>query len=238
MADAADEELRGVQAWPTMFFTRRWREFAVEGPAIIAFLHELRSRQQRRVDSDVAVDAKSAEGLYESDFDLLRQPHEKLTKLVGFIEASLAAAVSVANGQEVPPQDLATTIVESWYHISNAGGFHDAHHHHACSWCGIFYLQIGDSGRPAAGGAPNGGSRFYSPLVRGGQYRDYGTKYLTETIDAPLEDGLLLLFPSYLLHAGLPYRGARDRILIAFNAQVHVREGTPSAARFTPRSHA
>jgi len=48
----------------------------------------------------------------------------------------------------------------------------------------------------------------------------------------PLEDGLLVLFPSYLLHSGLPYRGGKDRVLIAFNAQVHIREGSPSATRF------
>ena len=50
--------------------------------------------------------------------------------------------------------------------------------------------------------------------------------------DVPLEDGLLMLFPSYLLHSGLPYRGGQDRVLIAFNAHVHIREGSPSATRF------
>jgi uncharacterized protein (TIGR02466 family) len=235
MSDVDRYDLQGVQAWPTMFFTRRWREFDADQADIIAVLRELQSRQPRAVDSDVAIGAKPASGLYESDFDLLAKPHEKLTNLRRFIESSLALAASVANGREVPPDDLVVSIVESWYHITNDGGFHDAHHHHACSWCGIFYVQIAASGRTAAGGAPNGGSRFYSPLATGGLYRDYGNKYLVETMDAPLEDGLLLLFPSYLLHSGLPYRGDVDRILIAFNAQVHVREGSPSATRLTGR---
>jgi hypothetical protein len=68
-------------------------------------------------------------------------------------------------------------------------------------------------------------------FTTGGLYRDYGNKYLNETMDVPLEDGLLVLFPSYLLHSGLPYRGGKDRVLIAFNAQVHIREGSPSATR-------
>jgi uncharacterized protein (TIGR02466 family) len=232
MADDDHFDLQGVQAWPTMFFTRRWRDFATDGPSIIASLYELKSRQRRAVDSDVAVDAKSASGLYESGFDLLAEPHETLTKLRRFIESSVAVAAGVANGRQVPPEDLVVTIVDSWYHISNDGGFHDAHHHHGCSWCGIVYLRIGESGRRGQGGAPNGGSRFYCPLLHGGGYRDYGNRYLTVSMDAPLEDGLLLLFPSYLLHAGLPYRGGEDRVLIAFNARVHVREGTPSADRF------
>ena len=231
MPDTERFDLQGFQAWPTMLFTRRWREFIGEGPDIIAFLRELQSRQASAVDSNVAVAAKSGRGLYESDFDLFSQPHENLTKLLRFIESSLAMAASVANGQAVPPHDLVVTIVDSWYHITNDGGFHDAHHHHGCSWCGIVYLQIGESGRDASGGAPNGGSRFYSPLITGGLYRDYGNKYLNETMDVPLEDGLLVLFPSYLLHSGLPYRGGMDRVLIAFNAQVHIREGSPSATR-------
>lgn len=234
MAEIDRHDLQGVQAWPTLFFTRRWQDHATEGPEIIAFLRLLQSSQARAVDSDVAVGAKSAAGMYESGFDLFSEPHEILTNLRRFIEASLATAASVANGQEVRAEDLVVTLVDSWYHISNDGGFHDAHHHHGCSWCGIFYLQIGDSGRAATGGAPNGGSRFYSPLATGGMYRDFGTKYLAETLDAPLDNGLLLLFPSYLLHSGLPYRGADDRILIAFNARVHVREGTAAATRFTP----
>lgn len=235
MADDDRFGLQGVQAWPTMFFTRRWSDFAADGPDIIAFLDELKSRQRRVVDSDVAVESKPDRGLYESGFDLLAEPHEKLTKLRRFIESSVAVAAGVANGREVPPQDLVVTVVDSWYHVTNDGGFHDAHHHHGCSWCGIFYLRIGDSGLRERRGAPNGGSRFYSPLLRGGAYRDYGNRYLTESMDAPLEDGLLLLFPSYLLHSGLPYRGADDRVVIAFNARVHVREGSPSAARFATR---
>jgi uncharacterized protein (TIGR02466 family) len=236
MSDEESAGLRGVQAWPTMFFTRRWPEFTSTGGDIIAFLHELRARQQRAVESDVAVAAKSAHGLSESGFDLLAEPHENLTKLRGFIESSLAHAARVATRGQVPPHDLVATIVDSWSHVTNDGGFHDAHHHHGCSWCGIVYLQVGDSARAAIAGAPNGGSRFYSPLLTGGLYRDYGNRYLTESIDAPLEDGLLLLFPSYLLHAGLPYRGATDRIVIAFNAQIHVREGSPSAARFARKT--
>jgi len=233
MSDVDRYDLEGVQAWPTMFFTRRWQDHAAERAAIIAALRELQSRQRKTVESDVAVGAKSGRGLYESGFDLFREPHENLTRLIRFIDESLRVAVGVANGREAAPQDLVVDFVDSWYHITNEGGFHDAHWHHGCSWCGIFYVQIASSGRTAAGGAPNGGSRFYCPLLTGGQYRDYGNKYLAATMDAPIEDGLLLLFPSYLLHSGLPYQGAEDRIVIAFNARVYVREGTPSSARIS-----
>jgi len=226
---------RGVQAWPTMFFLRPWANHAAHRDAIIAFLRGLQARQARPVASGVAEGMKSAQGLHEGSFDLLREPHESLTQLSRFIEETVAAAASIANGNEVPPDDLIVSIKDSWYHITNEAGFHDAHHHHGCSWCGIYYLEIGESGRPPGGGAPNGGSRFYCPFLTGGQYVDYGNRYLKGSLDMPLENGLLLLFPSYLLHSGLPYRGAQDRIVIAFNSQVHVRAGTASAARLGER---
>jgi len=223
--------LRGLQAWPTMLFFRTWEDHQRHRDAIVARLRELQAGQRRPIDSGVAPAMKSAAGLSEGGFDLLRDPQPSLGELRRFIESSVATAACVANGSEAAAKEIAVTIVDSWYHITNDGGFHDAHHHHGCSWCGIYYLQAGESGRTPGGGAPNGASRFYSPLLTGGQYRDYGNRYLAGSLDFPLEDGLLLIFPSYLLHSGLPYRGSHDRIVIAFNSRVHLRPGSPLAAR-------
>lgn len=222
--------LRGVQAWPTMFFLSHWDDHEVHRDGIITCLRGLQARQRQPVASGVAAGMKSSRGLHEGSFDLLREPHQSLMKLGSFIESTVAAAAAVANDRPAAARDLAVTIPDSWYHITNEGGFHDAHWHHGCSWCGVYYVEVGDSGaRAGGGGAPNGGSRFYCPLLTGGQYRDYGNHYLSATLDVPLENGLLLLFPAYLLHSGLPYRGSVDRIVIAFNAQVHVRPDTPTS---------
>lgn len=233
MAEATkrDGGLRGVQAWPTMFFLRNWDEHAARSGRVIRHLEGLKAQQQGAVASGVAEKMKSASGLSEGGFDLLHDSNDDLKALAGFITGTVAGAAAVANDCQQNAGDLAVTIVDSWYHITNAGGFHDAHFHHGCSWCGIYYVRVGDSRRTGGGGAPNGGSRFYCPLTCGGQYRDFGNRYLGGTLDMPIEDGLLVLFPSYLLHSGLPYQGQEDRIVIAFNARVHVRPGTPLAAR-------
>jgi uncharacterized protein (TIGR02466 family) len=211
-----------------VFFHRRWEEHPREAPGILDFLYQLRAGQPAPIASGVAVRAKSGDGLYESGFDLFTRPHPGLGKLAGFIGQSLAAAVSHADGGRVRPQDLELAVVESWFHITNRGGFHDAHLHPNCSWCGVYYLQVGDSGAARGGGAPNGGTRFYTPLNLG--YRDSGNAYLIEELDAPVEDGMLILFPSYLRHSGLPYLGEKDRVVIAFNARVFLK-GVPSTLR-------
>jgi uncharacterized protein (TIGR02466 family) len=223
--------LRGVQAWPTMFFLRNWTEHASRCAGIVSFLEAQQGRQPLSVASGVAERMKSGAGLSEGGFDLLREPNDDLAALASFITGTLAGAAAVANDCQHEAGDLAVTIVDSWYHITNAGGFHDAHFHHGCSWCGIYYVRLGEAGSRAGGGAPNGGSRFYCPLTCGGQYRDFGNRYLGGTLDMPIEDGLLVLFPSYLLHSGLPYQGQADRVVIAFNARVHVRPNTKLAAR-------
>jgi hypothetical protein len=34
-----------------------------------------------------------------------------------------------------------------------------------------------------------------------------------------MSDGMLLLFPSVLMHSGLAYHGEKDRIVISFNSR-------------------
>jgi uncharacterized protein (TIGR02466 family) len=228
MSTASPFDLTAEICWPTLFFHRRWKDHSQEAPGILKFLYQRKAAQGEHAAPTVAVRAKSHYGIYESGFDLFTHPHPGLSKLLGFISQSLAAAVCQADGNRVQPQELDMAIVESWFHISNRGGFHDAHLHPNCSWCGIYYVQVGDSGAVTAGGAPNGGTRFYSPLTL--SYRDFGNTYQFDELDAPIQDGMLVLFPSYLRHSGLPYEGERDRVVIAFNARVF-RKGVPSSVR-------
>jgi len=212
-------ELTPIRFWATSFYQRLWTDHAAEAPGIIAHLYELKSRETARIASGVAPAAKSATGLFESNFDLFASPHPGLAKFAAFAAESVRAVVSHVNGSRIAPGQLRVTFPDSWFHVTNNGGFHDAHFHGSCSWCGIYYLQAGDSGRGSERGAPNGGNRFYSPLAAGGGYVDYGNQYLDVTyVDPPPQDGLLILFPSYLLHSALPYHGAKDRIVISFNS--------------------
>lgn len=214
-------QLRGLQLWPSMLFFQVWSEFSIYGDRILRSILDLKGQQTQPIDSQIALTAKSADGLYESQFDLFKSDREGIPDLVRFIESSLKLAVSVAHSQRVTPSQLSVNFVDSWYHVTTSGGFHDAHWHHGCSWCGIFYVDIGQCHANAVG-APNGGSRFYCPISAGGSYKDAGNRYMHPHYDPPLENGLLLIFPSHLLHSGLPYFGDQQRIVVAFNAQVHL----------------
>lgn len=104
--------------------------------------------------------------------------------------------------------------VESWINIHDAGGFNFPHLHEGSYLSGCFYLRV-----PAGSGNlifrdPRPGvvhSSLKGPVANG--YRDVSLKP---------EDGLLVLFPSWLEHYVEPHAGDGARIVIAFNAVPHV----------------
>ncbi len=216
-----------MQAWPTTMFLCDWPENGARAPAIIDHLQERAKAFKQPIASGVATSAKSGEGLIESRLDLFETTSEpNLKALIAWIAGCVRAAVSKANGGDVAPDKLRVEFTESWFHITNNGGFHDAHSHGNCSWCGIYYLAAGDPDTvPASGSttAGNGINRFYGPLPTGGMARDFGSNYLRRYyIDVQPIEGRLVLFPSYLLHSALPYFGASDRIVLSFNTRTNM----------------
>ena len=222
----AETRITPFEAWPTVLFFCDWPEHETHRAALESHIRALAADFDQPLASRVATSAKSAEGLVESPLNFFELSDEPaLAALRDWIEACLRHVVSGMNGSAVPPERLRVEFTESWFHITNDGGFHDAHTHGACSWCGIFYLASGDSARVPGTGAEtagNGVNRFYGPHNTGGIVRDYGNAYLGRSyVDVEPQEGRLVLFPSYLLHSALPYRGATDRIIISFNSRTH-----------------
>ncbi len=225
-------ELTPRNYWPTTMFSRRYKRHAEDASAIIAHLQELKAAQMKNIESDVAVVMKSEHGLYESKLDLFETTeHPQLKTLVAFIESSVKRAVWHVNGRSVDLNRIRVKFVDSWFHITNDSGFHDAHYHGGCSWCGMYYLQMTDVPEVRPSHAPNGVNRFWSPIPHGGILSDFGNHYLGNgCVDVPPIPGTLVLFPAYLLHSGLPYKGDKDRVLLAFNTtstlEPEARDGT------------
>ena len=213
-----------LEAWTTVIFLCDWPEHGEHAPAITQHLRDRAAGFDRPIQSGIATSAKSAQGLVESPLDLFRtSENPALARLVAWCEGCVRNVVSAVNGKQVAPADLRVEFTESWFHITNDGGFHDAHTHGACSWCGIYYLDPGDAEEVPADGsatAGNGVNRFYAPIGIGGMLRDYGNAWLgRQSVDIQPMEGRLALFPAYLMHSGLPYRGTRDRMIISFNSR-------------------
>lgn len=216
-----------MEAWPATLFFCDWPDQQERAPRLIEHIRAESQGFSRTIESGVATSSKSAEGLIESPLDLFsRDKNADMQALATWIRQCVKAAVHKVNGGGVPMDKLSVKFTESWFHITNDGGFHDAHVHGNCSWCGIFYLAAGDPDDVPQDGtdkAGNGVNRFYAHIPTGGMTADYGSTYLRRSyMDVQPIDGRMVIFPSFLLHSALPYKGTSDRIVMAFNTRTDV----------------
>jgi len=108
-----------------------------------------------------------------------------------------------------------------WANVLRNGGDNRIHNHPGAVWSGCYYVSCG---APVAEPPFNGWIEFQDP--RPGNL--HGGKERVEP-----EEGLLLIFPSWLNHFVNPFMGSGERISIAFNldAEIVPREVAPSYAR-------
>ena len=149
--------------------------------------------------------------LIESKFDLFSKNNIAIEKTKNFVGNSI---VELINSLHSENSNYQIKFVDSWFHIGKTNSVHEIHAHGNCSWCGIYFIQSGSKG--------SGETVFSNPASS--SYLDDGNRYLDQQMEARIkpEDGLLVLFPSYLQHYQSLYIGAKDRIVIAFNAQVQL----------------
>jgi hypothetical protein len=175
--------------WPTIFYGAEFEEAAAEKAKLVALCYRLRDEG-----ATWGVAGRAKHNLFESRPNLFDHPEaEALMQFCGTVIANIF--------------EKDVLFAESWCHITNDGGYHDAHAHPAFAQggvCGIYYLQCAE----CAADPPNGINRFYSPIVF----------EQNDIVDLTPMDGKLILFPGHVRHAALPYRGEEDRIVISFNA--------------------
>ena len=176
--------------------------------------------------------------VYSSSDDLLeRYQHPDLQTLFSFVSDGvfeIAQNMNKGIWGQMGASRLQMHVVGAWFQIQNRYGFHDIHNHGNCSWSGVYYVQIDEPEQRQAHatlGAMNGITRFYGPPLQllGGAHMDLGNAYLQQShVDATPQAGDLIVFPSWLNHKAMPYDGAKDRIIVSFNAQVHGERGNQS----------
>ncbi len=207
-----NEEPTGVrhEVWATPLFEVRNPDHEKIRPGLVEYFQRRERNAQTAVESGVTANIKR--NLFESRFDLFEADIAEVRLLTNFCRAAVDDAVAMLAGETGTPPP-AFEIHESWIHITRDGGHHDYHGHPGCFWCGIYYVDMGDCDFETR----NGCNRFYNPIptfFRGGSGRRH------DFIDIEPENGKVVLFPSYLQHSALPYRGDRERVLIAFNSRL------------------
>jgi uncharacterized protein (TIGR02466 family) len=207
-----------IDSWVSSIFFTQYPEHDSIQEEVLRYAYRIQSESDELVQSGIACRAKQR--LYESDFDFLEGDLSALSQLKEFFSEAIEM-VAMEMNQSYWPEDalVKVDIVESWVHVTSSGGYHDIHSHPNCSWCGIYYVDIGDSSE-----SKTGLNRFYDPRVNASHYLDAGCMYIHEegVMDVEPQAGKLVIFPSYMKHSALTYIGEADRVVIAFNAQVHL----------------
>ena len=171
--------------------------------------------ESKNSQSNVAPSAKR--GLYESGFDFVTTPDPAVEALSHWIKDCLFKSAANANREYWPAgANINIEIHESWCHITRDGGYHDMHTHPGSSWSAIYYLDTGDMDAASK----NGLNRFFCPYNN--MYIDAGTAWTSRntSIDITAQEGMLIVFPSFVQHNALTYRGEKERYVISVNSKV------------------
>ena len=207
--------------WASHIYCFKDEKHSSKKDELIAHIYDLKIQNKNSGVADIA-----KKNLFESKFDFFDSDLQAVQELKLFCEESLMLVVKDVNKYEDDYMSkLVPDIRESWTHITNNNGYHDTHKHLNTSWGGIYYLEAGECGQTKDENGDlrmNGTNRFYSPI----QYfcLDPSMEYLRhDAADISPENGVLVIFPAYLLHSATPYIGKTDRVVISFNSVIQQR---------------
>ncbi|BCE03298.1 putative 2OG-Fe(II) oxygenase [Marinicellulosiphila megalodicopiae] len=210
-------QIEPIKLWSTLMFEANYVDHQATAPELHAVINRLIESQKCDIQSFVATKAKN--NLKESAFDFLDTDDQYVQNLKFFLIELISTVAYEVNHPYWPENvDVHCEIIESWFHDTQNGGYHDVHSHPNCSWCGIYFLDKGESK------IDNGQNRFYDPRSNADHYQDSGTAYLGANGIWDIEpcDGQVIIFPSYLKHSAIAYFGKISRRVVAFNAQIHI----------------
>ena len=156
--------------------------------------------------------------LYESKYNLHTDGNEHFMKLVNFIGKCVLNMSNEANKKEIEKLEnpaFQVSILDSWFINYQRGGVVLPHAHGNCSWCCVYYVQIGKDANPT-----NGGTFFQRPTPMRTQ-TDFGSLYNRSLLlSAKPQEGKLIVWPNYLMHGSYPYSGEKNRIIVSANTIV------------------
>jgi uncharacterized protein (TIGR02466 family) len=157
--------------------------------------------------------------VFESHFDLFRDPHPAIQELKAFCWDQLLAVIGTLNRYDRPTLERLQIFNDAWFHVTRRGGFFGLHNHPNASWSGVYCV---DAGRPDPSSKDSGRLTFVNPMITCAMYLDAANArmplpYGYQTAGFSLESGQLVIFPSWVLHDVKPFEGDGERVTIAFN---------------------
>jgi len=161
--------------------------------------------------------AKSNIGGWQSDIDFL----EWQTPAAQTLGHYLSAAVEVATKQLplVAPKVQIQFELVAWAAVNRKGHYNTSHVHPLATWSGVYYVDPGDEPEKGLGAV----LEFEHPVQA--MVMDFFPGLMPSTLCVRPQAGLIVLFPSTLVHSVRMYHGERPRICVPFNAALRILAG-------------
>lgn len=182
---------------------------------VLANVAELNARLREIIlerERDTPSVSKSNQGGWQSGGDFFRWGDPAIDTLARYVSGALDLATAKL---ALPPGYEYRFTFYGWAAVNRTGDYNITHVHPMATWSGVYYVDAGDADEPGSGllelSHPVGASvmTFFPGLLP------------SERTIRP-EDGLLVLFPSYVQHAVRRYTGRRPRICVPFNAHLQL----------------
>ena len=156
--------------------------------------------------------------LFESSYNLHAENNETYNKLLKFIAQSVLSICCEANSAtltEIKKSHLEVKIKDSWFINYEKGGCVLPHQHPQCSWCCVYYVQVGKDA------SLTNGATFFQKTLPFSHVNDFGSSYNSKGMSIfPAEEGKLLVWPHFVMHGSQPYTGDKNRIIVSANTIV------------------
>lgn len=164
--------------------------------------------------------------IFESSFDLFKDPHPAIQELKGFFLHGILHAVMQTNEYDRSDVERLRVFTDAWYHVTRFGGFISSHIHSNATWSAVYMV---DPGRQPDDMPKGGVLNFKDPRVTANMYLDPGNQkwhepYHLGSINYEMRPGDLLVFPSFIQHEVTPYFGQEPRITVAANCSFRWQE--------------
>lgn len=150
-------------------------------------------------------------GGWHSSTDFLNRPEPSVAGLTTWLAWAVSRMVEASAG---PGTAKGSVSLSAWATICRAGAYHAPHSHPDSAWSGVYYV---DAGEKTPDHPLSGVLEFLDPRAGVEAVTAPGDPY-GEPLRVKPEDGLLVIFPSWLYHWVHPYVGETPRIAVSFNA--------------------
>ncbi|HAA92420.1 MAG: hypothetical protein CMM48_07140 [Rhodospirillaceae bacterium] len=192
-----------TSAFATPVLMRKVPELEAINPRLKEIVLEHETIRAQNVGSNI--------GGWQSDHDLMQWPEPEMQVFQQHLGQALQEMTSATVDDFPPEMDI---IVTGWANTARNGTYTRAHSHDGSLWSAIYYVAA----EPAPESHPHSGLLSFVDPRSGSRSAPKMQPPFGYRMDIQPEEGLLVVFPGYLLHEVHPYFGEDVRISLSANA--------------------